>query len=152
MNSSRRTRRPLLLLGFSLLATSTAFAAEVYVRALNSIDITSFEACSWGEGRPAPDHQVETEIRRTVEERLGGTGYAVVSEGGDCRITSHAVGDANFPVGVLMIEIHEVSTGRIAWRGEASGLVEGTTKQRMKRVRKVVQQMFKHFPKSASQA
>lgn len=152
MNAAHRLLALSLVFSCTLFTVPAAFAVEVHVRALNSVDITAFRTCSWGEGRPAPDHQVELEIRRNVEEQLGRAGYSIVPDNGDCRLTSHAVGDANFPVGVLMIEMHETSTGRIAWRGEANGLVEGTTKQRMKLVRKIVKRMFKHFPEATNRA
>lgn len=150
MNVSPRLRALSLALGCLLFTASIALAIDVDVRALNSVDISAFATCSWSEGRPAPDHQVEQEIRRSVEEQLGRAGYSIVPENGDCQLTSHAVGDANFPVGVLMIEIREVSTDRVAWRGEANGLVEGSSKQRMKLVRKIVKRMFKHFPESGA--
>lgn len=145
-----RTHVACLVLGLGLVFAAVSGAVEVHVRSLNSIDISAFRSCSWREGRPAPDHQVEQAIREAVEEKLQGAGYSVVDDGGDCLIASHAVGDANFPVGVLMVEIHEATSGQIAWRGEANGLVEGSPKERMKLARKVIKRMFKHFPRSAA--
>jgi hypothetical protein len=49
---------------------------------------------------------------------------------------------------MLVIEIHDESTSALAWRGEATGLVNYDTKQLKKKARKVVKEMFMDFPKA----
>ena len=51
---------------------------------------------------------------------------------------------------MLLIEIYQAPGGEIAFRGDATGLVNRTQKQITKDVRKSVKKMFKYFPRSTA--
>ena len=62
----------------ALVATASAPArAEVLARFLSGIDVSAFAECSWQEGRPAENHQIEEVIRTAVESELTRLGYSV---------------------------------------------------------------------------
>ena len=132
------------------LAVTEPADAEVLGRYLSGIDVSAFRECSWQEGRPAQNHQIEQEIRTAVEAELKRLGYAVVTgDGADCWLRSHAIRDQAFPVGMLLIEIYKAPEAQIAFRGEATGLVNRTPKQITRDVRKSVKKMFKYYPRAA---
>jgi hypothetical protein len=135
------------MIGSSVAAPASA---EVLGRFMNGIDISAFRECSWQEGRPAENHQVEQEVRTAVEAQLRRLGYSVTPDGADCWLRSHAIRDQAFPVGMLLIEIYEAPSETIAFRGEATGLVNRTPKEILKDVRKSIKKMFKYFPRSAA--
>ncbi len=57
--------------------------------------------------------------------------------------------DRLFPAGVLRIEIVEAATGKLGWRGMASGVVTAESpKKRQKLAAKAVKRMLKHFPEA----
>lgn len=141
-------RASVVLLALAMTAVTPA-AGEVLARFLNGIDVSAFRECSWQEGRPAENHQIEQEIRTVVEAELKRLGYSVTEEGGDCWIRSHAIRDRNFPVGMLLIEIYQAPSEEIAFRGDATGLVNRTPKEMSKDVRKAIKKMFKYYPKAA---
>jgi len=129
-------------------AMALAGSPTITTRFFNSIDIGGFEACSWAEGKPAPNLEMETVVRSQVEESLEAKGYEIAFETADCTVATQAIRKGDFPIGMLVIEVSEKSTGRLAWRGEAAGLVNYEAKQLKKRVRKAVKEMFKDFPKA----
>jgi len=132
------------------IVASQAFAGppEIEVSFHNSVDIASFHACSWGEGRPAPNLQVEETIHAQVEAQLVSKGYELVTTPADCLVTTQAVRDRHFPVGMLVIDIHDRASGDLAWRSIATGLVKSEAKQLQKLANKTIKKMFKQFPEA----
>ena len=136
------------LLGVVILAAPVfAQSPTISTRFFNSVDIAGFDSCAWGEGQPAANREVEAVIRDQVESLLEARGFEVVAAPADCRVTSRAIREGNFPIGMLVIEVHEQKTGTLAWRGEATGLINFKPKQAKKKVRKIVKTMLKNFPK-----
>ena len=156
MSSTSRMSLPgwRTLAGGSLLvlaAVTTALAGPPEVKATfhNSIDIASFRGCSWKEGKPASNRQVEETIRSEVRSRLEKKGYGTLVTEADCWVATEAIGDEYFPLASLVVEVYDRSTGDLAWRGRARGLVDTSDlKAARKFVRKTIKRMFEQFPKA----
>jgi hypothetical protein len=114
----------------------------------NSVDIAGFRTCSWVDGRPAPNRQVEEVILTQVESELLRLGYAVGGDSGDCTLRSEAIRDGYFPVGMLIISVFDSATGDLAWQSTASGMVKSEPKQIQKLAKKTVKKMFERFPEA----
>lgn len=134
----------LLMLRVPVLAESPTVSTRFY----NSIDIAGFDSCTWGTGKPAPNHEVERVIRDQVESVLKAKGYTLSEESEECRLTSQAIRHGSFAVGTLLIEVYSEKGGVLAWSGKATDLVNYDSKKLMKKIRKVVKAMFKNFPKA----
>ena len=151
MSRPRRSVRvlPVVLLSSVLLSSALAAgSAEVSTRFFNSVDIASWTSCSWGPGRAAPNREVEMALRAQIEASLERKGYAMTTGDADCTVRSSAIREGNFPIGMLVVEVHDRVSNLRAWRGEATGLVNYDTKQLKKKARKIVKEMFKDFPES----
>jgi hypothetical protein len=114
---------------------------------LGSFDVTTFRSCTWAEGQPAANFQMEKVIRQSVEKQLEAKGLELVKGGSDCRVRTRVIRERSFPVGVMIVEILENTSGQVVWRGEASGLTEYPLKKLEKIIVKSIKKMFKEYPR-----
>jgi hypothetical protein len=143
-------RKRAVLVGVLCLVVSIpcgASSLNVESRFYNSIDIAAFATCSWLEGEPAQSFQAENEIRSSIQKELEKKGFAMAKENGDCRLRTRAIREQAFPVGVLIVEMYDGPSGKMAWRGEASGLVNYGPKKIPKVIRRTIKALFKPLPK-----
>jgi hypothetical protein len=147
--SARRTAAAGSFVLLLTVTTAVAGPPEVKANFHNSIDIAGFRSCAWKEGKPAPNRQVEETIRSQVRARLEKKGYSLVAGQADCSVVTEVIGDEYFPLGTLIVEVHERATDELAWRGRARGLVDiSDPKETRKFVRKTVKKMFEQFPEA----
>jgi hypothetical protein len=141
--------RLLLILGLAAVLPGASAGASFTVRSesLGSFDLSGFTSCSWAEGQPAANFQIETLIRRSVEEQFEAKGLTLVEDGSACRVRTRVIRARSFQIGVLIVEILETESGQVVWRGEASGLTEYPLKKIEKMIVKSVKKMFKEFPR-----
>jgi hypothetical protein len=132
----------------SALLAAAAGALEVEVEFFGSIDLSKFTTYAWKDGVPAPNYLVEKAIREEVAKQLAAKGLRKVESEAPCHVRTSVAKDQVFPAGILQVEVLEASTGRLAWRGTALGVVTAeSTKKRQKIAARAVKQMFKRYPK-----
>lgn len=139
-----------LILGLAAALFASVAVASPTVRSesLGSFDLSSFTSCSWAEGQPAANFQMETVIRQSVARQLENKGLELLEDGApECRVRTRVIRARSFPVGVLIVEILEAESGQMVWRGEASGLTNYPLKKIEKIIVKSVKKMFKEFPR-----
>ncbi len=139
-----------------LLALTATSARAVVVESefLGGADIASAAAYCWTKGRPAPNGEMERAIRAEVDKQLasrGYRGYRTTECEAELQVAAYTVKDDFFPGGVLRIEVSMASTGKVAWRGKATGVVVANKPKKRQRVAtSAIKKMFKPFPKSRS--
>jgi hypothetical protein len=141
-------RRIALFFLLSMLLAGAAGALEVQVEFFGSIDLSRFTTYAWQKGVPAQNYLVEKAIREGVDKQLAAKGLSKVESGPRCHVRTSVARDQIFPAGILQVEVFEGSTGRLAWRGTAVGVVTAESiKKRQKIAARAVKQMFKRYPK-----
>jgi hypothetical protein len=51
-----------------------------------------------------------------------------------------------YEVGTLIVDLFDMSTKRVVWRGVATGTIAEKPEKNVKKIDKAVGKMFKHFP------
>ena len=154
---------------------SAAYGVEVNVDFDPSVDFSRFKTIGWQEGTPAEDEELERRIHAAIERELIPLGIREVREEPDLLIVTHAAMDVsraievsqfdywleyqgwNKPMGVseeiweagmgvLVIDLLDASSGRLIWRGIATGNVAKDPEKRGKKLDATMAKLFKGFP------
>jgi hypothetical protein len=133
-------------------------------------DFARYRTYAWGQGTPARDPSIESQIRAAVDFELPFKGlkkveqaaspdlyvatYASVEEeqvvgqwGHEARTDGAA--DSRFstltlPIGTLVVELVDARSDKLVWRGHASKAVDRQVSEAS--LRKVVRDIFRHYP------
>lgn len=164
----------LILIG-GLLVAGVAGAVEVHVDFDPTVDFSSFRMIGWLEGTPADDEELERKIHASIERELIPLGIREVREDPDLFIVTHASMDMEKEIdvtqfdywveyegwkspmavsedswsstmGVLVVDLLDARTGRLIWRGIATGNVAKDPEKRGKKLDATMAKMFKGFP------
>ncbi len=139
----------LVLLGlfFGLAPAAEAAPLDVKTEALYGFDLSLLTACSWTEGQPAANFEIERTIRQSVEKRLRAKGRELVEVGADCLVRTRVIRERAFPVAVLLVELVEPEGGRAVWRGEVGGLTTYSLSKIERLIAKSIKKMFRELPR-----
>ena len=157
----------LALLALTALS-ATVRAANVRYDYDESVDFSTWKAWAWK--RPAAAEAdaslAEARIRRALEAGLAARGYAQAERGeADFLVEMHTAARRDLrlsedlrprwrrdvrvdsaPVGVLVVDVFDARTGRLAWRGTVSDDLAGDPEKADKRTEKVVTKLLRKFP------
>jgi hypothetical protein len=79
----------------------------------------------------------------TTQTRVDVSGYGGYRYRSWGTATAHV---SEIPIGNLMVDLVDASSGQLVWRGMASGTVSSKPEKSEKKINKVVGKMFKDFP------
>ncbi|HVR98524.1 MAG TPA: DUF4136 domain-containing protein [Thermoanaerobaculia bacterium] len=158
--------------GVLLALAACATGLDVHTRYDKEIDFSRYRTYAWTDGVEARTESVESAIHDAVERGLASEGLRQVDEASspDLYVATSAsveenrvvqadqwgydlgpvgVGSARVPVttipmGTLWIDLVDVDTGKLVWRGEASRAIDGRVSQGA--VQKVVSEIFRKYP------
>ena len=147
----RRACGSALVLALMALTATAAGAIFVESEFVGGADIASAAAYCWKEGQRAPNGEVERAIRAEVDRQLASRGYRATECEAELHVAAYTVKDDSFPGGLMRIEVSMASTGVVAWRGKATGVVAvKKLKKRQRAATSAIKRMFKPFPESRS--
>ncbi len=158
-----------------LLSVGTAVAVEVKIDFDPGVDFSGFRTIGWLEGSPAEDEELERRIHAAIERELVPLGIHEVREDPDLFIVTHASMDMEKEIdvtkfdywleyqgwkrpmavtedswstgmGVLIVDLLDAGTGRLVWRGVATGNVAKNPEKRGEKLDATMSKMFKGFP------
>ncbi len=138
--------KTLLLLTLALLAAGSAAALTVEVKYYGSLDFSPLRTYAWQKGTPAANHEIEKEIRATVDAHFAAGGWQRSDGAADLYVRTHAGKNPTFLYVALVVEVYEASMGQLVWRGQATDVQPEKARKAKSIVRKVVKKMFKSFP------
>jgi hypothetical protein len=155
-------------------ALSLALAAPGYagvsVEHDRKADFSRYTTYAWSEGTPARRPDVQDLIVAAVDRELAARGLKKVDEGATVNVLTHAlvdkhtlekladptyfkfwsgvniVGPATLKEGSLVVDLQDVTSERIIWRGLATATVDKSFKKIGRKIDKVVAKMFREFP------
>jgi len=160
------------LLGSVVLAGSAA-AQEVSHEVHESYDFSKAETYSWTDGQRVESELSHQRIMRSIEYELAMKGYVKIDEGeADWVIAYHGSagevtqvnshywgtrfggglgGPAVWPPstvlkGTLVVDIWNVETEEVVWRGKATDTISRKPKKNEKKIGNAVTKMFAEFP------
>ena len=160
---------PVFLAALSLLL-AVPLLAGVSVEHDTEVDFSRYTTYSWGEGTPARRPDVQDLIVAAVDRELAAHGLMKVDGGGALNVLTHALVDKHtldkladptyfkfwsgvnivdprtLKEGSLVVDLQEVDSERIIWRGLATATVDKTFKKLGRKIDKVVAKMFRDFP------
>ena len=165
---------PLILVG-GLLFAAVASGVEVHIDFDPTVDFARFKSIGWLEGTPAEDEELERKIHASIERELVPLGIREVRESPDLLIVTHASMDMEKEIdvtkfeywleyqgwkrpmavseeswsshmGVLVVDLLDAVSGRLIWRGIATGNVAKKPERRGEKLDATMTKMFKGFP------
>jgi hypothetical protein len=160
----------LMLCAGAALSMSSVHAASVTYDYDTTADVSAWKSWAWR--RPAPPHvatPAEGRIRRSLEAGFAARGYIRVERGeADFAVDYHAavgrdlrldegrgfpgrrdVRVASFAKGVLVVDVFDLRTGRLVWRGSVSDALASDPAKADKKVDKAVEKLLLKFPPAA---
>ncbi len=160
-----------LAIACTLSVASLAAAQTVNVDYDRDVDFAKFKTYAWVQGQPAPNPLVDKRIRNAVDAQLQAKGWVRNPSAPDAVVVYYAAVDAqrelegtgggprwtNFGTlrvdliltGQLVVDVYDVSTQELVWRGSASDTVTDSTEKNEKRMNEAVAKLFKQFPPHA---
>ena len=140
-----------------------------------TVDFARFKSIGWLEGTPAEDEELERKIHASIERELVPLGIREVRESPDLLIVTHASMDRSKEIdvtkfgywleyqgwkrpmavseeswsshmGVLVVDLLDAVSGRLIWRGIATGNVAKKPERRGEKLDATMTKMFKGFP------
>lgn len=166
----RASRRPGIVIAAILLPLSSLLHAGVSVEFDREADFFRFTTYAWGEGTPARRPDVQELIVNAIDRELAAKGLKKVEKGAALNVLTHAlfeehtlkkladptyfkfwsgvniVDPSMLKTGTLVVDLQDVSSGSIVWRGLATGTINKTFKKIGRKIDKVVAKMFRDFP------
>jgi hypothetical protein len=125
---------------------------------------------TWGEGTPARRPDVQELIVNAIDRELAARGLRKVEKGAALNILTHAlfeehtlkkladptyfkfwsgvniVDPSMLTTGTLVVDLQDVSSEAIIWRGLATGMINKSFKKIGRKIDKVAAKMFRDFP------
>jgi hypothetical protein len=162
-----------LLVMTLVLARASLAMASVVVDHDHEADFSSFHTFTFKEGTPAKNPLTQGRIEKAIERELVAKGLRRDDAAPDLDVVTHAsvekstqvrVDDYGYGywhswgprtvdvyevhVGTLVVDLVDAKAKRLAWRGEASAVVDpGMKPEKLEaRINKVVMKMFKEYP------
>ncbi len=150
-------------------------AAKVMVDYNHNVDFTRYKTYSWIKVE-AGDPLWPDRIMSAVDSQLTAKGWTKVPDSGDASLSAfgathtqprletfynslgggwywNGFGDGvayttveNIPIGTLVVDIFDTPTKKLIWRGRAEDALSDKPEKNEKKLEKVVEEMFKHFP------
>lgn len=162
------------VLGVLLVIGGAALAlAKVSVDYDRDFDFSGYETWSFKEGTPANDI-VQARLEGIIEAELSAKGLRRVESGGDFLVVTHAetsteqqvdvwdtgaygyrrrgwyggtsVNVRDIDIGTIVVDIVDVTTNELVWRGVGTGTLAGKPDKNEKKMQKGAKKMFKNFP------
>jgi hypothetical protein len=162
----------------SVITSAPAFAQKVNTDFDTKADFSRLKTYTWGKGTPAPNPLMEERIRSGVEQQLAAKGFTK-SDTPDVVVVSHVTGEEEldvhtygygygagwyyggmggmsttqvnkYTVGTLLIDMYELGTKQLVWRGTASDTVSDKPEKNAKKIAKGLEKMFKKYPPKKS--
>jgi len=161
-----------LLLLLLLLSGAIAVAAKNEVQSDPRASFSSYRSYVWGEGTRARREMAEVQLKAMVERELAAKGLVKVDSDADAdlRVLTHVLIDTQslerlsndeywkfikdvtafspyeFGAGTLVIDLVDVGSDLVVWRGVSSSEVSGASKKVMRKVDKSVTKLFEEYP------
>ena len=155
-----------------LLAVATVAVAKTTVDWDGDADFSKYRTYSWKDGTPIQNPLMQERAVEAVNEQLQAKGMKQVVSGSDVQVVIHAsqhqeqqiVGSSfgygrwggwggttstsvyNIPKGSLMVDLVDSSSNKLVWRGSASETLSDKPEKNTKKIRKVIEKMFKKYP------
>lgn len=138
---NRRIRTHTVVLALLLAAcVSTQVEADVEVSWDESVSFAYLRKFAWVEGTPPEDETLQRRIEAAIQRELIVKGFRKDSEDPDFHITTHFEGES------VTVEMLDLDTGEVFWRGVGTGAVPEKEKKLEYRINKAAAKMFKKFP------
>jgi uncharacterized protein DUF4136 len=155
------------------LLPSLARAQKVNVDFDKSVDFAKFKTYAWQEGQSAANPLVHKRIVNAIEGQLTAKGWTKVEESPSAVVIYYAAideqrqlnawgsgprwtgGTANVEtilVGQMVLDIYDVATRQLVWRGFASDTASDKADKNEKKINEAVAKLFKQFPPSPSKS
>jgi Domain of unknown function (DUF4136) len=159
----------------SLLAGS-AFGQKVTVDWDKAVNFSDFKTWVWAKGTPAPNPLMDQRIVKAIEQQLAAKGLQKVEPGNnpDLMVTYAAATSSQtqlntmnmggygpwrygwggtttttveqIPVGHLVVDIGDIKTKDMIWRGIASDTLSDNPQKNEKKINNAAAKMFKKYP------
>lgn len=152
-------------------SSTSALASTVKHDFDRTMDFSNWSTVAWSASTGVPASLPERRIQRALEDGFRAKGYTFVTTPAlaDFVITYHAgawrdvqvdhryygprfggqLRVDRIPMGVLVLDVFERATGRLAWRGSVSDALADDPAQADKRTAKAVAKLLKPFPARA---
>lgn len=158
----------------SVLIVGIAFAAEIKTDYDHSVDFSQYKTYSWIKVKADP--LWEDRITSAVDRELSERGLTKVEADGDIGVAAFSrtkelptlttfydglggrwawrgfgsgiatTSVEETPVGTLVVDLFDGHTRKLIWRGVASDALSGKPEKDEKKLVKITDSMFKHFP------
>ena len=147
--------------------TGAAQAAAVKYDYDKKVNFTTYKSWAWSEPQAADYSMTESRIREAVEAGFVADGYSQVERAdADFLVDYHAAArqDVSFdetfrgpgfgrdlrmrrtPTGVLVVDVIDARTGKLAWRGLVEDALASDPKKADKKTEKAVTKLLTKFP------
>ena len=156
-----------------LTASTSVLANKIAAEQDPSADFSAYRTVAWGEGTPASIARGEAWLVEAIETELRERGLVFVEQDPDLYVVSHALADehsleeladetrwefwtgvrsvraVDLGVGTLVVDLVDVESERVVWRGLASGAVSAYVDKNRKRVERMIRKLFRRCPLGA---
>lgn len=157
-----------------LLALPACSSLQVKTEQDWNTEFAKYRTYAWSQGVSARDPAIESQIHAAVDFELPFKGltrvekasspdlyvatYASVEEERVVESWGHEAGTGSassrfdtltLPIGTLMVDLVDVRSGELVWRGRASKAVDGQVSEEA--MRKVVREIFRRYPQNGPQ-
>lgn len=142
--------------GLSFVALAAAQQTIDYAKGIN---FSKYKSYNWTQGTPAVNPTIENSIRDAVDRELQVKGLTRRSENPDLYVATHASKAKekleNWPsaipvtidwVGTLVVDLTDVNSKKVVWRGVVQKILAEKTQNVPKQVNKEVKKLFRDFP------
>jgi uncharacterized protein DUF4136 len=151
-----------------------ARAQKVSVDYDKDVDFSKFHTYAWQMGRSSPNPLIDKRIVAAIDRHLGQQGWMKDESAPGAIVIYHAgvgverqlnawgtgprwngyghVTTETIYTGQVVVDIHDVATGDLIWRGVASDTISDRPEKNDKRLNDAIAKLFKHFPPARAAA
>lgn len=158
-----------------LVVASAAGAVEVHVDFDPAVDFSRYRSIGWLEGTAAADPTLERKVHASIERELIPNGLREIREAPDLLLVTHAALESErtvdvtafeywqnysgwkrplavsrdeyaIPRGMLIVDMIDAATGKLIWRGVATGNVAKKREKRDEKLDESMAKLFRSFP------
>ena len=144
--------------------------AGVSVQFDRANDFSRYRTFAWKDGTAARRPAIQAGILSAVQRELEAAGMRKIDEAPDVYVLTHALVDEHtledlsdatywkfwtgigridleaIKVGTLVVDLLDPATGKIVWRGLATGAVDAKVKKITRKIDRLVGKLFRDFP------
>ena len=133
-----KTTQLWMLMAIALYCASAS--ADVEVTYDETVNFAYLRTFAWTEGTPPEDASLEKRIEAAIQRELIVKGFRKDTEDPDFVIAIHFEGDT------VIIEMRDIDSDEIFWRGVGSGAIPQKEKKLERKINQAAAKMFRKFP------